>query len=57
MARYQRRSFLNDLILKGLQFDIFLSHVSEDKDGFVGPLTQKLAESGVRVWYDEKVGL
>lgn len=40
-------------------FDVFISHASEDKDDFVRPLAAKLSESGLRVWYDEstlKVG-
>lgn len=39
--------------------DVFISHASEDKDGFVRPLAEALATRGVRVWYDEfklKVG-
>lgn len=39
--------------------DVFISHASEDKDGFVRPLAEALAARGVRVWYDEfnlKVG-
>lgn len=41
------------------EFDIFISHASEDKDDFVRPLASKLSEIGLRVWYDEstlKVG-
>lgn len=41
------------------EFDIFISHASEDKDDFVRPLASKLSETGLRVWYDEstlKVG-
>jgi hypothetical protein len=39
--------------------DVFISHASEDKDGFVRPLAEALAARGVKVWYDEfnlKVG-
>jgi hypothetical protein len=35
------------------QYDIFISHASEDKDGFVRPLANKLKEKGYRIWYDE----
>jgi len=35
------------------QFDVFISHASEDKEGFVGPLAALLKESDVDVWYDE----
>ena len=34
------------------QFDIFLSHATEDK-GFVRPLAQKLRGDGYLIWYDE----
>jgi hypothetical protein len=33
---------------------IFISHASEDKDGFVRPLTAALIERKLSVWYDEK---
>lgn len=35
------------------EFDVFISHASEDKDDFVRPLAAKLSEIGLRVWYDE----
>jgi hypothetical protein len=34
-------------------WDIFLSHASEDKDTFVRPLANALQERGLRVWFDE----
>lgn len=34
-------------------YDLFISHASEDKDGFVRPLAARLAEAHVEVWYDE----
>jgi hypothetical protein len=36
-----------------LQYDLFISHASEDKDDFVRPLAEALKLLGVRVWYDE----
>ena len=33
------------------QYDVFISHASEDKD-FVDPLANKLRDAGLRVWYD-----
>lgn len=42
-----------------IEYDIFLSHASEDKTDFVKPLALKLQELGFKVWYDEftlKVG-
>ncbi len=35
------------------EYDVFISHASEDKDAFVRNLAQKLKENSVRVWYDE----
>jgi len=35
------------------QFDLFISHASEDKDEFVRPLADALQSLGVEVWYDE----
>ncbi|HEX8101112.1 MAG TPA: toll/interleukin-1 receptor domain-containing protein [Solirubrobacteraceae bacterium] len=34
-------------------FDVFVSHATEDKDSFVRPLAHALQERGVRVWFDE----
>lgn len=34
------------------QWDLFISHASEDKKKFVGPLAERLKEVGVKVWYD-----
>jgi TIR domain len=33
--------------------DVFISHASEDKDGFVRELANRLTEAGLKVWYDE----
>jgi hypothetical protein len=35
------------------EFDVFISHASEDKDGVVRPLAHALQEHGLKVWYDE----
>ena len=35
------------------EWDVFISHASEDKDTFVRPLAQALDQVGVKVWYDE----
>jgi len=35
------------------QYDVFISHASEDKDGFVRPFAEKLIVAGVRPFYDE----
>lgn len=34
-------------------FDVFISHASEDKDSVVRPLANALREEGLKVWYDE----
>lgn len=34
------------------EWDIFVSHASEDKAAFVEPLAQALSAFGLRVWYD-----
>jgi hypothetical protein len=35
------------------EFDVFISHATEDKDALVRPLAHALQELGVAVWYDE----
>ena len=35
------------------QYDVFLSHASEDKDDVARPLAILLQERGLQVWYDE----
>jgi hypothetical protein len=35
------------------EFDVFISHASEDKDEIVRPLAQALQSGGLDVWYDE----
>lgn len=35
------------------EYDVFISHASEDKDDVVRPLANALCDKGVRVWYDE----
>jgi hypothetical protein len=64
---YPSSDFLWELITqKGINskayitnWDVFISHASEDKDGFVRPLAIALQSCGLKVWYDEftlKVG-
>ncbi|WP_413734321.1 TIR domain-containing protein [Sodalis sp. RH21] len=36
-----------------LQYDVFISHASEDKDSFVRPFAEQLIAIGIKVWYDE----
>jgi len=35
------------------EFDVFISHASEDKDQVVRPLAHALKDTGLSVWYDE----
>ncbi len=35
------------------EYDVFISHASEDKEGFVRPLAHALRDHGLAVWYDE----
>ena len=36
-----------------LDYDVFISHASEDKDEVVRPLAVALRDGGLKVWYDE----
>lgn len=36
-------------------WDVFVSHASEDKDGFARPLADALRAEGLNVWFDESV--
>src|SRR5580765_4942879 len=35
------------------EYDVFISHASEDKDAVVRPLAHALSGGGLRVWFDE----
>lgn len=35
------------------EYDVFISHASEDKDDIVRPMANALVSEGLRVWYDE----
>ncbi len=39
----------------GDEYDIFISHASQDKEDFVEPLAKLLRDRGFRVWYDDFV--
>lgn len=45
--------FLPDVTEYTRQYDVFISHASEDKEGIVRPLASALKNEGLRVWYDE----
>ena len=36
-----------------VEYDVFISHASEDKEDVVRPLANALVERGLKVWYDE----
>jgi hypothetical protein len=36
-----------------MEWDVFISHASEDKENFARPLANQLREKGLRVWFDE----
>ena len=36
-----------------MEWDVFISHASEDKNDFVDPLAEALQRHGLRVWYDD----
>jgi hypothetical protein len=36
-----------------IEYDVFISHASEDKDEVVRPLAYALKKNGLKVWYDE----
>jgi hypothetical protein len=39
---------------RGTDFDVFVSHASEDKADVARPLTDVLVSRGLRVWLDEQ---
>ncbi|TBR57725.1 molecular chaperone Tir [Westiellopsis prolifica IICB1] len=45
--------FLPDVAEYTREYDVFISHASEDKEGIVTPLAKALKNEGLRVWYDE----
>lgn len=36
-----------------MKYDVFISHATDDKEGFVRPLAELLRGIGIKVWYDE----
>ena len=58
MERHKIQSLHSIDVLKPKQYqrsnyDVFISHASEDKEDFVRPFANCLKESGLNVWYDE----
>lgn len=59
MATEVKNSVDNVTLQSNVDYDLFISHASEDKDEFVRPLAEALENMGIKVWYDEftlKVG-
>lgn len=46
-------SISNIQVNSNKSYDVFVSHASEDKVGFVRPFVETLKSKGVAVWYDE----
>ena len=42
-----------DINTQSIEWDVFISHASEDKEAFVRPLAVALQKKNVRVWFDE----
>lgn len=58
MERQKRQSLQTIDVLKSLQtrsinYDVFVSHASEDKEEFVRDFVECLRKNGLKVWYDE----
>lgn len=48
------KDIIHDLAASSnVDYDLFISHASEDKDEFVRPLAETLKNMGIKVWYDE----
>jgi small-conductance mechanosensitive channel len=47
------KSISRSAIEQGTEYDLFISHASEDKEEFVRPLAETLEGMGIKVWYDE----
>jgi len=45
--------FADDSAVTTGEYDVFISHATEDKDAIVRPLANALVGEGLRVWYDE----
>ncbi|WP_172460881.1 toll/interleukin-1 receptor domain-containing protein [Priestia endophytica] len=53
----QQLNSINKSDLEEKEYDVFISHASEDKESFVEPLTKALKSAGINTWYDaEQIG-
>jgi len=48
-----KNDYLQDEMEEEKEYDVFISHASEDKDEVVRPLAHALKNEGLTVWYDE----
>ena len=48
IPKNKSKSLINDK-----QWDVFISHASEDKEDVAKPFAEKLRSMGLNVWYDE----
>ena len=52
-TQYSYRPAKDRIPTRNVQYDVFISHASEDKDEFVKPLVEALQNAEYKVWYDE----
>lgn len=52
MKKIQGNIQLKPILGLNKEYDVFISHASEDKQSFVEPLTKALKDAGIRTWYD-----
>lgn len=48
-----KKDIKNKIISVDNEYDLFISHASEDKESVVQPLVNELKELGIKVWYDK----
>ena len=52
-TQYSYKAIEDKIPMRNVEYDVFISHASEDKDEFVKPLVEALQTAGYKVWYDE----
>ena len=52
-SEYNSNDYASDGIDETKEYDVFISHASEDKDNVARPLAHALEKNGLVVWYDE----
>ncbi len=53
LAAIADNALAGDVLADDREFDVFISHATEDKDAIVRPLAAALEGHGLDVWYDE----